>query len=231
MIRVNMAVSLDGKIAPAGRGKLRLGGRADLRRMESLRAWADVIVVGAGTIRAEDPPFTLGDEELRHRRIAEGRPEHPMVVVLSTETDLGPVRVFSGPGRAVLATTDSAGEGSDDLPARVEIWRFGSERVELDPLLERISAEGCDRLLVEGGGSIASLFFEHDVVDEIWLTQTPWLIGGDDAPGIADADRLFDPPPRYTLVAVETAAADQEGTGREETFLIYRKGTRLESDR
>ena len=54
MIRVNMAVSLDGKIAPAERGKLRLGGRADLRRMESLRAWADVIVVGAGTIRAED---------------------------------------------------------------------------------------------------------------------------------------------------------------------------------
>ncbi len=226
MIRVNMAVSLDGKIAPAERGKLRLGGRADLRRMESLRAWADVIVVGAGTIRAEDPPFTLGDEELRRQRLDEGRSEHPLVIVISTEIDLGPVRVFNGPGRAILATTDRAAEGNPDLPSGVEVWRLGSERVELDRLLERIASEGFERLLVEGGGGIASLFFEQDRVDEIWLTQTPWLIGGDDAPGIADADRLFDPFPRYHLVAVETVAGDPE-----ETFLIYRKGTQLESDR
>ena len=73
MIRVNMAVSLDGRIAPADRQKMRLGGSADLRRMEVLRAWADTIVVGAGTIRAEDPPFALTDETLSRQRIDEGR--------------------------------------------------------------------------------------------------------------------------------------------------------------
>lgn len=233
MIRVNMAVSLDGKIAPASRPKLRLSGKADLRRMEELRAWADGIVVGAATIRAEDPPFAITDDGLRASRIGEGRPEHPAVVVLTTDPDPGTARIFTGPGRAVIATTGRAGTPTEDIPEGVEVWPLGKERVEADRLAARLEAEGLERILVEGGGEVAALFFGAGLVDEIWLTVTPWLIGGDDAPGIAEAGRLFDPPATFHLAGIETVPGPSppEGSRREEHFLIYRKGARSESER
>ncbi|MFC1627600.1 RibD family protein [Gemmatimonadota bacterium] len=216
-----MAVSLDGKIAPADRQKMRLGGSADLELMEALRAWADVIIVGAGTIRAEDPPFALTDEVLRRRRLDEGRTEHPMVVVLTAGMRLDKARVFSGPGRAIIATTDQAPDPGPEVPERVTIWRLGQDGVDVMKLVERIASEGYDRILVEGGGRAASLFFEMDLVDEIRLTLTPWLIGGDGAPSLADAGRLFDAPPVFHLISNETIG--------DEVFLIYRKGVRGES--
>jgi riboflavin biosynthesis pyrimidine reductase len=98
--------------------------------------------------------------------------------------------------------------------------------------MARLEAEGLERILVEGGGQLGALFFADDLVDEIWLTQTPWLIGGDEAPSIADDAELFEPAPEYHLSAIESAAAPS-GTGGsepEETFLVYRKGARRESE-
>jgi len=221
MIRVNMAVSLDGRIAPADRQKMRLGGSADLRRMEQLRAWADVIVVGAGTIRAEDPPFALTDEAQCRQRLAEGREEHPMVVVLTAGMSLDQARVFNGPGRSAIATIDQAPDPGPGLPEGVQIWRLGQGGVDPVQLVERLISEGFDKILIEGGGGVASLFFEKELVDEIWLTLTPWLIGGDGAPSLADAGRLFDPPPLFHLASNEVV--------QNEVFLIYRKGVRGES--
>lgn len=233
-----MAVSLDGKIATADRQKMRLGGHADLRRMEELRAWADVIVVGAGTIRAEDPPFALTDTTLRRQRLDDGREEHPMVVVLTAGMHFERARVFSGPGRSAVATTDQAPDPGPGIPERVVIWRLGPVGVDVAKLVERIASEGFDRVLVEGGGGVASLFFEKELVDEIYLTLTPWLIGGDMAPGLADAGRLFDPPPTFHLASIEQVPVAGGGPAREaslpgeadreETFLIYRKGVRGE---
>lgn len=216
IIRVNMATSLDGKIAPASREKFRLGTSVDVHRMEELREWADVIVVGAGTLRAEDPPFKLKDREASRRRVSEGRPEHPAVAVISGSLNLAGRRTFDAPGRHLIVTHENSPEPASELSNRAEIWRVGRDRVDVVALVDRFSEVGFERILVEGGGEVAAGFFEHNLVDELFLTLTPWLMGGDDAPGLANADRLFEMPPRFELVSVEETS--------EEVFLFYRRG-------
>jgi 5-amino-6-(5-phosphoribosylamino)uracil reductase len=141
-IRVNMATSLDGKIAPAGRGKVRLGTDEDIHRMEVQRAWADAVVIGAGTVRAEDPPMQILDRALIAVRAGAGRPEQPAVVVVSRSLDLPVGRTFRGQGRHILATVDEAPEPPVDLAGLCEVWRLGRRRVDPGALVERLRGEG-----------------------------------------------------------------------------------------
>jgi 2,5-diamino-6-(ribosylamino)-4(3H)-pyrimidinone 5'-phosphate reductase len=214
-IRLNMATTLDGKIASFEREKVRLGSDADYRRLDLLRAWADVLVVGAGTVRAEDPPMELRGEQAKSDRLNAGRSEHPAVAVLSSSLDLPAGRTFSTPGRRLLVTTEDAGEPSMGLRNAVEIWRMGSSKVDIPALVERFESEGFDRVLLEGGGRTAAGFFKHDLVEELYLTVSRWVMGGDGAPTIADADNEFDRYNRFDLVNVEPT--------EEEVFLQYRR--------
>lgn len=214
-IRLNMATSLDGKIASAERRKIRLGSDADYKRLDELRAWADVLVVGAGTIRAEDPPMELKDQRAISDRREAGRPEHPAVAVITCSLDLPVGRTFSTPGRVLLVTTDEAGEPSPELAAAAEIWRIGREKVDVPALVARFEDEGLDRILLEGGGGTAAGFFEHDLVDELFITVTRWVLGDDRAPTIADAESEFDHYNQYELLKIEPT--------EEEVFLRYRR--------
>jgi 2,5-diamino-6-(ribosylamino)-4(3H)-pyrimidinone 5'-phosphate reductase len=216
-VHLNMAVSLDGKIAPASREKVRLGTDRDIARMESLRAWADAIVVGAGTVRAEDPPMSLKDEEAVRARVAEGRPAHPAVVVVSASLRIEQGRLNREGGRLIVATCGD-GEPPEGLEEVAEIWRLGSDRVDLAALVERLEAEGMDRILVEGGGRLSAGFLEEDLVDEIHQTVTPWLMGDHDAPTIASPEVPFAGPKYFDLVSMEG--------GEGEVFLTYRRASR-----
>lgn len=214
-IRVNMATSLDGKIATTDRGKIRLGSDADIRRIAELRTWADVLMIGAETVRAEDPPMELNDTDACLCRRREGREEHPAVAVVTGSLNLPVGRTFRGPGRRLVVTTDRAPDPTPQLRAAAEIWRVGDARVDVLALVERLAAEGLERILVEGGGKMAANFFEHDLVEELFLTITPYMLGGDDAPTLADAAGVFESPPRFDLVDIESTA--------EEIFLRYRR--------
>jgi len=213
-IRINMAVSLDGKIAPASRKPFRLGSRADLDRMAGHRTWADVIVIGAGTLRAEDPPFALSAEAAAERAAA-GRSSQPAVTVVSASLALPAGRVFAGPNRTIVATTTTAPELPAGTAEQADVWRLGTERVDLEALAARLRETGYERILVEGGGGLAAGFFARDLVDEIYLTLTPWLIGGDGSPSICAGQEGLPAPGRFLLTAIEP--------GAEEVFLTYRR--------
>ncbi len=214
-VRVNMATSLDGKIAPATREKVRLGTDADIARMDMLRGWADVIVLGAGTARAEDPPMEVKDQALIRDRESEGRPSQPAVAVLSNSLDLVSGRLFRSEARHIVVTNEEAPEPGDELARSVEIWRIGKTAVDTTALLERFGEEGMERVLVEGGGRLTASFLAAGLVDELFVTVTPWLIGGHDAPGLAMAGQAFEPPIEFVLESVEADA--------EEIFLRYRR--------
>ena len=214
-IRMNMATSLDGKIAPATRAKLRLGTDADIERMEALRTWADVIVIGAGTVRAEDPPMELKDPDGVRSRRDEGRPEHPAVAVVSSTLEIDPGRTLRSDARRIVITSEASPVPTPALAAAADIWRIGQTRVDIVEMVNRLHSEGMERILVEGGGGLAAQFIEHRLVEEIFLTVTPWLIGSDRAPTIAMAAREFVPPARFELVSVEATPR--------EIFLTYRK--------
>jgi riboflavin-specific deaminase-like protein len=212
---MNMATSLDGKIAPATRAKLRLGTDADIDRMEALRTWADVIVIGAGTVRAEDPPMELKDPDGVRGRRDEGRPGHPAVAVVSSTLEIAPGRIFRSDARRIVITSESSPEPTPELAAAADIWRIGQTRVDIVEMVNRLHLEGMERILVEGGGGLAAQFIRHRLVEEIFITLTPWLIGSDQAPTIAMAAQEFVPPARYDLASVETRP--------DEIFLTYRK--------
>ncbi len=214
-IRLNMATTLDGKIASAERRMVRLGSEADYKRLDELRTWADVLVAGAGTIRAEDPPMDLKDQQSISDRRETGRPEHPAVAVITGSLDLPVGRTFSTPGRRLVVTTDEAGEPSPELAAVAEIWRIGREKVDIPALIERFEAEGLENILLEGGGRTAACFFECDLVDELFITVTRWVLGDDRAPTIADAESEFDHYNQYELLKIEPT--------EEEVFMHYRR--------
>ncbi len=205
---VNMAMSADGKITTAARETPRMTSRRDRDTMDRLRAEADAILIGAGTLRADHPKLHVRAESMRRRRRELGRTRGLLKVVVTASGDVDPAsRSLEDPdsGGILIVTTESAAHRNlDALADRGRVWRLGATRVDLSALLGKLAAEGVERLLVEGGGELNAQLFEDDLVDELYLTVAPAILGGRDAPtpveghGFTMAGRR-----RLALVSVE----------------------------
>ncbi|MDQ7006305.1 MAG: RibD family protein [Acidobacteriota bacterium] len=188
----SLAVSLDGRIASAFREKGALGSRADRDRLDAFRAEADALVVGAGTIRDEDPPLAVRNPLRRRARRQAGRPETPLVVVVSRSGALPADARFlqeDAPERW-LAVPDGLAEDAIEALApvtaagRLRLQRLGRESVEPPLLIEALEARGLRRVLVEGGGTLLAAFLDAGCIDELRLTVCPTLLGGAAAPSL-----------------------------------------------
>jgi len=198
-VYVNMAMSVDGKITSARREVPELTSAHDREQMDRLRAEADAILVGAGTVRADDPPLHVRSAAMAGYRRSLGKPAGLDRVLVSATLDLEIQSRFfdeTHGGRRIVATVEDAPtERARAFAARAEIWRAGRGRVDLRAVLERLHAQGVERLLVEGGGETNWALAQQDLVDELHVTIGPWLLGGRDAPtllegaGFAMADR------------------------------------------
>jgi riboflavin biosynthesis pyrimidine reductase len=156
-VLVNMISSVDGAITVEGRSG-RLGGPTDQAVFHSLRALADVILVGAGTVRAEGygPPMKEG------QRIA--------VVTLTGRLDWDS-RLFTS-GAALVVTTEDA------PPVPVPSVRAGVGAVDLPGILRQLAAKGAGVVLCEGGPSLNGALLAAQCIDELCLTFSPLLAGG-----------------------------------------------------
>lgn len=196
---VNMAMTADGKITSSKRELPRFTSDTDRSTMDRLRAEADAILVGAGTLRADDPHLHVREREMRSYRSSLGKPEGLLAVIVTASGRVDPAwRVFhdSGISGRIVATTDEAADpGLRSLPGDAEVWRLGTGEVDLHELLRRLRARGVERLLVEGGGETNWALVRADLVDELYLTIAPALLGGRIAPtpvggeGFAMADQ------------------------------------------
>jgi riboflavin-specific deaminase-like protein len=186
---LNVAISLDGKIASAARENPDFPSPADRRRMDEIRARADAILVGAGTLRASDHPLTVRSPRLRRARLAAGRPEQPLNILLSAGLRI-PLRgrFFRAPGVRRLVVTCGAAPRSRlrEVQGRALVWEIGRERVDLGLLLRILRGLGYRELLLEGGGRTNFAFFERGWVDEVFLTVCPVIIGGENSPTPVD---------------------------------------------
>ncbi|MCI4363419.1 MAG: dihydrofolate reductase family protein [Thermoplasmata archaeon] len=184
-VLVNCAISLDGKLAYAGGARARLSGPDDLRRVQALRAACGAVLVGAGTVRHDDPSLRVHWELL-------GAPpgREPLRVILDSHEGIPErSRVLDGSRPTLLATPrDSRGR----YPAGVEIWRSPGTRVELAPLLGHLAGKGVERLLVEGGATVLASFFRERLVDELTVYVAPVLIGGASAPSLLAGEECPD---------------------------------------
>jgi riboflavin-specific deaminase-like protein len=184
-VALGMVVSVDGAVAVAGRSG-GLGGEADGHAFRRLRDACDAILVGAGTVRAEDygpPRATPGRASSRRER---GLAPAPQLLVVSGRLDLDPSsRLFAAtredgvPPPLVITSRATAQARGAALAGHAEIASFGDDEVDLAGALRWCRERGWDRVLCEGGPALNGTLLEADLVDEVFLTLAPQLVGGD----------------------------------------------------
>jgi len=206
-VHVNAAVSVDGKLSSRRREQVAISGADDFDRVDRIRAAADAVLVGVGTVLADDPHLTLDEEDRRVQRLRDGRPGNPARVVADsrarTPTD---ARVLDDEATTYLLVSDEADSGrlADLRDAGAEVIAAGGDdgRVDLRTALDALERAGIERVMVEGGGEVIASLFDEGLVDELTLYVGSLVIGGRDAPTLADGEGFVEDFPRLDLVDV-----------------------------
>jgi riboflavin-specific deaminase-like protein len=189
---LSCAMSLDGCLDGTGEDRLVLSGPADLDRVDEVRAGCDAILVGAQTIRADNPRLLIRDPRRSARRAARGLPAHPARVTLTATGDLDPAARFFAPGalRLVYCATPALRSAAKIKDSAVLI--DAGDPLSADFMLQDLAERGVARLLVEGGARVLGDFLAAGRADELNLAVAPFFLG-DPAP--ATAPRLNLPAP------------------------------------
>jgi riboflavin-specific deaminase-like protein len=187
---MNFVSTLDGRAAVDGHTQA-LGSEADLDMLLSLRAAADALLIGSGTLRAEGYARLVGNEERRARRLAAGLAEDPTAVLISRSLDLPwGAGLFKAPEQPVLVYTHSD-EDAPDVAAPVELVRL--EEATPAAALADLRRRGVRALLCEGGPRLHRSLLAAGLVDELFLTITPLLTGDELEPTIVAGGKLPQP--------------------------------------
>jgi len=199
-VLLSVATSIDGFIDDYSNDRLMLSNPADFDRVDQLRAEADAILVGAGTIRADNPRLVIRSDQRRRQRVVQGRPEHPTKVTVtgSGALDANHHWFHTGEDRLIYTPADKAdnltsqvghtatviglkpnSERDDNSknPHSAESSDNGPSGVNLIDVLDDLSARGIKRLLVEGGESLNTALVAAGVVDELRIAVAPLLVG------------------------------------------------------
>ncbi|MEM8616148.1 MAG: RibD family protein [Pseudomonadota bacterium] len=212
-VTLKLATSMDGQIALSNGISQWITGAEARARVHQMRAQHDAVLVGIGTVLADDPLLTV--------RTVPPPPQQPVRIVadsrLRTPLD-GRLILSAGLGKVVLAWHGD----QSDLDARpgayqaagdgnVETWRVGGVDRRVDPgaLLKRCEVEGIASIFLEGGGQLAASFMKAGLVDTLQWFRAPILIGGDGRAAIADLGiTAMDAAPRWHTAATERIGDD-----------------------
>ncbi|MEU7588343.1 dihydrofolate reductase family protein [Micromonospora sp. NPDC049230] len=183
-VLLSCATSIDGYIDDASDKRLLLSNDDDLDRVDAVRASCDAILVGAGTVRRDDPRLLVRSASRRAERVACGRPASPTKVTLTTHGDLDPTaRFFTAGDPARLVYCASGGlEKAQERLGRLATVVDAGEPVDLARLLADLAARGVRRLMVEGGGTVHAQFLAAGLADELHLVVAPFFVGDSRAP-------------------------------------------------
>lgn len=201
MLSLCLATSLDGKLNCEQDDLPRFTSREDRNRLFRLRAVADLLVVGAGTVRRETLAPLVRNPQFAALR--EGRPEQPAVAIV-TRTGKLPFRdpYFTERQQEFFVLTPTASDELRQQCAQLDIevleWGDGSLR----DCLEALKARGFRRMLAEGGARLAYALLDEDLVERLYLTLAPVIFAGSTAPSLVEGD-AFDQPSRWRLDRAE----------------------------
>jgi len=198
-LRANMVATLDGAATGADGRSGSINGPADARVFHLLRALADVVVVGAGTVRAEGYRAPRTPDRFRAGRRARGQADHPALAIVSARGDVPVAVLTDDPPPWVFTAADAPhlDRLRAHLPADRLVVHDGA--VDLPGAMATLADAGLARLLTEGGPTLLGDLLEADAVDELCLTWSPLLVGGPARRVVARAPWLT--PPRDAHLA------------------------------
>ncbi|ERG94701.1 2,5-diamino-6-(ribosylamino)-4(3H)-pyrimidinone 5'-phosphate reductase [Haloquadratum walsbyi] len=202
---VNAAISIDGKLSTRRREQIAISGERDFERVSALRADSDAILVGIGTVLADDPHLVV-EEPHRERRQDKGMTPTPHRIIIDSRArtptdaevldDEAPTYIIVSESAPTSKQADLEVEGADVIVA-------GRERVSMPAALSALTDSGINSIMVEGGGEIIFSLFEANLVDELSVYIGSMLVGGRDAPTLADGDGFVEDPTQLQLTSVE----------------------------
>lgn len=204
---VNVAMSADGKLSTRERRQVKISGVQDFNRVDQLKAGSDAVMVGIGTVLADDPSLTVKGEENRLHRKNLGIGEHPVRIVVDSRARI-PLEasiLHKGSGLRIVAVSEKAD------PARVAALRHnatvittGGDKVDLAALMDELGKMRIRRVMVEGGGELIAGLIRARLVDEIYTFIGNLIIGGRDAPTLADGEGFLAEDEFLRLTLIDT---------------------------
>jgi 5-amino-6-(5-phosphoribosylamino)uracil reductase len=194
-VLLSCALSLDGYLDDASADRLVLSNDEDWDRVDEVRAGSDAILVGANTIRRDNPRLLVRSAARREARVAAGKPANPLKVTVTASGDLDPAAAFFATGeQLVYAPSGVTGPGT--------VVPMG-ERVDLAAVLDDLAGRGVRRLMVEGGTGMHTSFLTAGLADELHVVIAPFFVGDSHAPRFVHDGRFpWDGVRRATLVEV-----------------------------
>ncbi len=202
---LSCGMSIDGYLDAATDERLLLSNEADLDRVDEVRASCDAILVGATTVRNDDPRLLVRSRSRRDERVARGLPPSPtkVTVTCGAELDAGSRFFTAGPADKLVYCASAAVDSARDRLGACATVVDGGQPVDLRRLSEDLYARGVRRLMVEGGGTVHTQFLTADLADELHLVIAPFFVGDSRARRFVDDGRFpFHPGRRATLVEV-----------------------------
>ena len=176
---LSCGMSLDGYLDSPTVRRLPLSNEADFERVDGVRARCDAILVGANTIRNDNPRLLIRSAERRRDRVRRGLCPHPMKVTLTNRGDLDPRAEFFTAGdceKLVYCPTDRTAPVHSRL-GHISTVIDAGRPVEIRRICEDLSARGVQRLVVEGGGALHTQFLTADLADQLDLVVAPFFVG------------------------------------------------------
>ncbi len=209
---VNVAMSADGKLSTRERRQVKISGPLDFARTDRLKAESDAVMVGIGTVLADDPSLTVKSEENRRLRTMSGKPEHPVRIVVDSRgrTPTTAAILHKGSGQRIVAVSGRADQGKVTALERfATVLVAGKETVDLAALLEQLYSLGIRQLMVEGGGSLIAGMFCAGLVDELYTFVGNIIIGGSESPTPADGSGWIREPDFQKLSLVDATRMEE----------------------
>lgn len=207
---MNAAVTVDGKVVTVG-GDSRISCEEDLNRLHKLRSEVDAVMVGAGTILADDPSLTV-------RRV-KGR--SPIRVVVDGKARIPPsAKVLRGGPKTIIAVCSVADRKKVEAIRKTgaDVWVFKGSKINLRKLLEKLLELGVKKILLEGGPTLNWEMLRQGLVDEIRISIAPVIIGGERAKTLVEGEGI-----PLVKKGIKLKLADIKKVG-EDLLLVYKVG-------
>jgi 5-amino-6-(5-phosphoribosylamino)uracil reductase len=189
-VLLSVATSMDGCLDDTSAERLLLSNAEDFDRVDEARAGVDAILIGATTMRRDNPRLLVNSPQRRAERVSRGWPEHPLKVTVTGSGNLDPDLKFwhHGAQKLVFTIDDALEKVRTKLAGLADVVSTGPT-LDWGVMLDELGQRGVRRLMVEGGGTIHTQLMAQNLADELQLAIAPLIVGQADAPrflGTAD---------------------------------------------